>query len=66
MIAGFSPYTDVLEMEADVNPRGLLSSLHIPDLVWYLVLKGQGSCSFTTSWLEPRALLHHLKLYYMS
>lgn len=53
MIAGFSPSTDVLDMEADVNPRSLLSSLYVPDLVWYLVLKGQGSLSFTVSWLEP-------------
>lgn len=53
MTAGFSPYTDVLDMDTDVNPCGLLSSPYIPDLVWYLVLKEQGSLSYTVSWLEP-------------
>lgn len=48
----FPPTLNELDMEAGANPCGLLSSLYIPDLVWYLVLKEQSSLSFMVFWLE--------------
>lgn len=37
VIADLSPYVDVLDVEADVNPRVLLSSLDF-HLMWFGVL----------------------------